>query len=98
MKIISKRENRFGQDRTTKMKVSDFSRYALGICAAVAILVGCSSATSVTPPQGNGLSSNSSRALRTIAYGLEPLRRGTEQLTGSGTGQAGCGISLNVKG
>jgi hypothetical protein len=66
----------------------------------VAILAGCNSATNVTPAQGNGLSLNTSRALRPIVYGLDAKRhRRLEQVDGSGTGSGSCSfIGVNVKG
>jgi hypothetical protein len=71
------------------MQVSKSSQYALSICVAVGLLVGCESATNVTPPQNNGVSLNSSRALHTVAYGLEAKRPYTERLKGSGIGPGG---------
>jgi hypothetical protein len=74
---------------------------ALITCLAVVILAGCSGVANVSPAQGNGLSPNSSRSLRAIAYESKPLKyhRHTESLSGNGTGQGSCSvINVDVQG
>jgi hypothetical protein len=86
-----------------QMEFLNRSRYALGICAAIAMLAGCNSAANVTPPQGNGVSLNSSQALHTIPYGLGALKphhpHHNERLNGSITGFASCSyMNITVNG
>jgi hypothetical protein len=100
------------------MQISKLTPSALGTCALITLLAGCNgagsqqlapvapmqhtSATNVTPPQGNGVSLNSSQALHTAAYGSEALKRRhhhAERLNGSGLGLGGCNnIFVNVTG
>jgi hypothetical protein len=44
--------------------------HALGVCAAIVLLAGCSGTTDVTPSQSNGLGQNSNRATRAATVGF----------------------------
>jgi hypothetical protein len=73
------------------VQTSKSSQYALSICVAVVMLVGCNSATNVTPPQGNGALLNPGRELHAIPYGLGALKpHRYERLNGSGFANGSC--------